>query len=76
MSAYWAAKTRYGTFVIIPSGDRFEVQFEGEFLGSYHSLTSALENLLSGHVDWPSTGLDPSKADLPDDIAGWTFVGQ
>jgi hypothetical protein len=65
MSTYWTAQTRYGTFSIIPTSDRFEVRFESEFLGSYHSLASALENLLSGHVDWPSTGLDPSKPTCP-----------
>jgi hypothetical protein len=76
MSTYWTARTRYGAFFIIPSGGRFEVRFEDEVLGSYHSLASALDNLLSGQVDWPSTGLDPSKADLPDDIGQWTFVGR
>jgi hypothetical protein len=25
-------------------------------------------------VDWPSSGLDPSKADLSDDIADWTVM--
>ena len=72
MSTFWTVRTRYGAFFIIPSGGRFE----DEPLGSYHSLASALDNLLSGQVDWPSTGLDPSKADLPDDIGQWTFVGR
>src|SRR5215217_7013701 len=62
MSTYWTVRTRYGPFFIIPVGGRFEVRFEDEVLGSYHSLASALDNLLSGQVDWPSTGLDPSKA--------------
>ena len=75
MSTFWTVRTRYGAF-IIPSGGRFEVRFEDEVLGSYHSLASALDNLLFGQVDWPSTGLDPSKADLPDDIGQWTFVGR
>jgi hypothetical protein len=74
MNAYWKFHTRYGTFFIVPLGGRFEVRFENEVLGSYHSLASALDNLLSGHVDWPSTGLDPSKSDLPDDIADWTVM--
>ena len=76
MSTYWTARTRYGAFFIIPVGGRFEVRFEDEPLGSYHSLASALDNLLSGQVAWPSIGLDPSKADLPDDIGQWTFVGR
>ena len=76
MSTYWTARTRYGAFFIIPVGGRFEVRFEDEVLGSYHSLASALDNLLSGQVDWPSTGLDPSKADLPDEIGQWTCVGR
>src|SRR3954468_2520001 len=76
MSTFWTVRTRYGAFFIIPSGGRVEVRFEDEPLGSYHSLASALDNLLSGQVDWPSTGLDPSKADLPDDIGQWTFVGR
>jgi hypothetical protein len=69
-------RRRYRPFFIIPVGGRFEVRFEDEVLGSYYSLASALDNLLSGQVDWPSTGLDPSKADLPDDIGQWTFVGR
>ena len=64
MSTYWTVRTRYGAFFITPSGGGFEVRFEDEPLGSYHSLASALDNLLSGQVDWPSTGLDPSKADV------------
>src|SRR3954454_17345297 len=75
MSTFWTVRTRYGAFFIIPSGGRFEVRFEDEPLGSYHSLASALDNLLSGQVDWPSTGLDPSKADLPDEIGQWTSSG-
>jgi len=74
MNAYWKFQTRYGTFVIVPLGGRIEVRFESEVLGSYHSLAAALDNLLSGHVDWPSSGLDPSKADLSDDIADWTVM--
>jgi hypothetical protein len=48
MSTFWTVRTRYGAFFIIPSGGRFEVRFEDEVLGSYHSLASALDNLLSG----------------------------
>ena len=51
MSTFWTVRTRYGAFFIIPSGGRFEVRFEDEVLGSYHSLASALDNLLSGQVD-------------------------
>ena len=43
---------------------------------NFSGLASALDNLLSGQVDWRSTGLDPSKADLPDEIGQWTFVGR
>ena len=76
MDGYWMVETRYGPFFILPRDERFVVRFKDEVLGSYHSLAAALDNLLSGHVDWPSTGLDPSKADLPDDIAEWTFVSR
>jgi hypothetical protein len=41
MSTYWTVRTRYGPFFIIPVGGRFEVRFEDEVLGSYHSLASA-----------------------------------
>jgi len=76
MDGYWTFETRNGPFFIVPREERFIVRFKDEVLGSYPTLATALDNLLSGHVDWPSTGLDPSKADLPDDIAGWTFVGR
>jgi hypothetical protein len=76
MDGYWMFETRYGPFFILPRDERFVVRFKDEVLGSYHSLAAALDNLLSGHVDWPSTGLDPSKADLPDDITEWTFVSR
>ena len=36
-----------------PAAVGSEVRFEDEVLGSYHSLASALDNLLSGQVDWP-----------------------
>ena len=74
MDGYWMFETRYGAFFIFRRDERFVVRFKDEVLGSYHSLPVALDNLLSGHVDWPSAGFDPSKADLPDDIVQWTFV--
>jgi len=52
------------------------VRFKDEVLGSYSTLPIALDNLLSGHMDWPSTGLDLSKNDLPDEIAQWILVSR
>lgn len=74
MNGYWMFKTRWESFAIVPRAGRFEVVFDDEGLGSYHSAIAALDDLVGGHTYWPSNGLDPSTAGLPDELSEWAFV--
>lgn len=74
MRGYWQYKTRFGTFRIVPRGDRIHPMYEDEDLGSYYSVVSALDDLVGGHTFSPSNGVDSSECELPDDISEWTFV--
>ncbi len=74
MNGSWQFQTQWGTFAIIPTDGRFEAMFNDERLGSYHSPGAALGDLVGGHTSWPSNGLDPSKAGLPDKLSEWTLV--
>ncbi len=74
VNGYWKYKTQWGTFAIIPQRGRFEVMFDDENLGSYHTAVAALDDLVGGHTFSPSNGLDTSDIGLPDELAEWTFV--
>jgi hypothetical protein len=71
----WAFGTKWGEFAIEQRGDRFVALFDGESLGAYASPFQALEDLVGGHTVSPSNGLDTSKAELPEELSGWTRTG-
>lgn len=64
-------ETPKGTWAIRRIGDRFHVFFEDENLGDYPSPSSALDDLVLGHTDWPASE-DPSEAGLPEELSDWT----
>jgi hypothetical protein len=72
-SGYWTFETPHGRFVIAPQDGRFVVFFEGEGLGSYHTASQALDDLVSGSVTWPSIG-NPALLGLPEGLSEWDFV--
>ena len=64
--------SRIGTFVIrLNAQGRWDIWFQDDMLGSYHSAVSALDDLVGGHCDWPGT-TDPSTLGLPDELGDWT----
>ena len=74
MKSFWFFDTKWGRFSIVPAGDRFNVMFGDENLGTYHSAVAAVDDLISGHT-YPLPGkLDPAKMGLPTELSGWTFV--
>lgn len=74
MRGHWEFITRFGTFRIVPRGDRFHPMCDDDDLGSYHSLVAALDDLVGGYTFSPSSGVDTSECGLPDEISEWTFV--
>jgi hypothetical protein len=70
----WRYKTSRGTFAIVPRGLRWAAVFEGEQLnGTFHSPKFALDELLSGVLQLPST-LKSSLGELPDTLSEWDKI--
>lgn len=68
----YAYRTRAGTFrIALEANGRWQVMFEDERLGSYHSAQAALDDLAGGHTFWPSCG-DPSQLGLPGELSEWS----
>ena len=65
-------ETIAGEFALVRRGQSWQIEFEGDCLGT-HYLTAgeALENLKGGHCDWPSVG-DPAEMDIPEDLSDWS----
>ncbi len=74
MQIGWKYRTRWGVAAIIHSHGRFDVIFDGEGLGSYHSAAAALDDLVGGHTYSPSCGKDTDEMGLPDDLSEWEPV--
>ena len=80
MSREWRFHTWAGTFRIVerpgttgrPS--RYHAMLGSEDLGSYHSPESALGDLLGGHTDPPSSGVETDEWGLPDELSDWELV--
>ncbi len=72
MADRWTFDTPWGRFAIVQMGTRFHAVFEGDSLGAYASPGLALDDLVGGYTVWPSNGLDPATAGLPDDLSEWT----
>jgi hypothetical protein len=52
----------------VPVGDRFNVMFRDENLGTYHSAVAAIDDLISQHT------YSPAKMGLPNELSGWMFA--
>lgn len=65
-------ETDAGEFAILLRGQRWQIEFEGESLGTHYiTAQEALENLKGGHCDWPADG-DPSEMGIPEDLSDWS----
>jgi hypothetical protein len=64
-------ETRIGPFFIAERGGRFHPVYGDESLGSYATPEQAAGDLAGGHTDFPSSGVDPSTLDIPDNLSEW-----
>lgn len=62
--------SQIGTFVIRFDGRQWRIQINGEDLGGYSSPQQAIDDLVGGHCDWPTSG-DPSLLGLADELGDW-----
>lgn len=72
---HWTFESRAGVFAIRMVEGRFRVYCGDENLGSYANPQAALEDLVRGHTWSPSSGVDPSKLGIPDDLSEWESHG-
>ena len=73
---YWHV-AEHGTFRIEFQSARnlWGVWFSTECLGEYDGPEAALLRVTQGRTTWPAAG-DPSKMDLPLQLADWNFLRQ
>lgn len=64
-------QTRRGYVYILPKHGRWQVVYDGDGLGSYHSPHAAADDVAGGHTDTPSNGVDLGSAGIPDSITEW-----
>lgn len=74
MNSYYSHVNRFGTWLIYPVGQLWEVAYGDEPLGRYNNLEGAHEDLVRGYCFSLSNGLDPEQCELPDDLADWERV--
>jgi hypothetical protein len=70
-AGFWKHPTKVGTFAIRKMQGRWHALFEDESLGSYATPQKAADDLAGGHTFLPSSGVDPSRLGLTDDLAEW-----
>jgi hypothetical protein len=64
--------TTAGRIFIVPTNDgRFQVEYQGEGLGSYHNPSAAIDDVAGGHTFWPSNGIDFGNLGIPSSINEW-----
>ena len=64
-------RTRMGTVMIVARNGRWDVIYNDEALGSYHSPAAAADDVAGGHTFSPSNGIDFADLDIPDGIEEW-----
>lgn len=68
----WHYKTRKGVVYLIKRGSRYHVIYQNEDLGDYPSPQQAIDDVVGGHTESPSNGVDLEEMNLPDDLEDWT----
>ncbi len=74
MSFHYSYKTHRGIVKIVPTSGRFNIIYNDENLGSYHSAAAAADDASGGHTFSPSNGVDLGDLDIPGDIGEWETV--
>lgn len=74
MSFHYSYNTRRGVVKIVPASGRFQIIYDGENLGSYHSAAAAADDASGGHTFSPSNGVDLGDLDIPGDIGEWAVI--
>ena len=70
----WRYKTKAGTFYIKKMGNLFHVMFEEQDIGGYGEPEHAAEDLSCGRTFSLSSGIDPEKLMIPEDLSAWDFI--
>jgi hypothetical protein len=74
MSFYYSYKTRKGIVKIVPVNGRYNVIYDEQDLGSYHSPVAAADDVSGGYTFMPSCGTDLGELDISSDIGDWDKV--
>lgn len=72
----WQHKNRFGTWTIRHSDGRWRAYWNDEYLDGYHRADAALDELLGGHIPWPSSGINPADCGLPEELADWDEISR
>ena len=68
-------ETRWGPVSLVPTRDlRYDVMFEDENFGNYHTAEMAADDVGGGHTHTPSSGLDFDQMGVSGDLSDWTAV--
>jgi hypothetical protein len=75
MQGYYRHRTTRGAFSIQKTcSGEWQAQFDGETLGTFPDPQIALDALVAGRTDRPTSGIDPTVLSLPPHLSGWTVV--
>lgn len=69
---YYKYQTRRGVVKLWPEPNgRYQVVYDDEGLGSYHSPEAAADDVSGGHTFSPSNGVDFEELGVPGDLTEW-----
>ncbi len=57
-----------------PYNGRYHAYLTDEDLGSYASPELALGDIVGGHLEWHSSGVDTALLGIPDDLLDWVLA--
>ena len=62
---------RVPVYIVAEPSGRWQVVYDDEGLGSYHSAAAAADDVAGGHTFSPSNGIDFADLGISDDIGDW-----
>lgn len=69
---YYKYKTQHGVIKLWPQPNRrYQVVYNEEILGSYHSPEAAANDVSGGHTFSPSNSVDFEELGVPSDLTEW-----
>ena len=72
MTDIYKFNTRKGAILIVPNDSgRWDIVFDDEKLGSYHSARAAASDASAGATFMPSSGVEFYDLEIPEDLAEW-----